>query len=89
MKQLCTVVLLGIIFSVTTFSQEYQWVQKQSGSSLGGPIDYLTANPDVVYYGSNNKIWLNYGKIGQFWRCPHKLDFPTLNCLKLPQNSHT
>jgi photosystem II stability/assembly factor-like uncharacterized protein len=35
----------------------YNWVLKQSGSSLGGPIDYNQFNTDIVYYGSDNKIY--------------------------------
>jgi photosystem II stability/assembly factor-like uncharacterized protein len=51
-------ILLAILFSLTVFAQNpYQWVLKQSGSSLGGPIDYLMYNPFIVYYGSNNTIY--------------------------------
>ena len=42
-----------ILISVVNAQTGYHWVLKQSGSSLGGPIDYLTNNPDIVYYGSN------------------------------------
>ncbi len=39
------------------FGQSYQWVRKQIGSSLGGPIDYNSNNPNLVYYGSDNTIY--------------------------------
>ena len=53
-------ILIPIIFlfSVSLFAQPaYQWVLKQSGSSLGGPVDYNKFSPDIVYYGSNNTIY--------------------------------
>lgn len=50
--------LIVILFSVFVWSQPaYQWVLKQSGSSLGGPIDYISTNPNLVYYGSNSTIY--------------------------------
>jgi len=53
-----SVILLLINFSMVVFGQPaYQWVQKQSGSSLGGPIDYNLNNPNIVYYGSDNAIY--------------------------------
>lgn len=46
------------IFTSLVFAQSpYQWTQKQAGSSLGGPIDYSTLNTNVIYYGSDNKIY--------------------------------
>ena len=46
------------LFSISLFAQPaYQWDLKQSGSSLGGPVDYNIFNPDIVYYGSNNIIY--------------------------------
>ncbi|MBK7630313.1 MAG: T9SS type A sorting domain-containing protein [Ignavibacteriales bacterium] len=50
---------LFIVFTVTilTFSQAYVWELKQSGSSLGGPIDVEQYNSDNVYYGSGNKVY--------------------------------
>ena len=57
MKSLLTI-LLGVCISAATLAQPaYQWVLKQSGSSLGGPIDYNNLNPNLVYYGSNNIIY--------------------------------
>jgi hypothetical protein len=46
-----------ILISVASAQTGYQWALKQSGSSLGGPIDYLTSNSDIVYYGSNSTIY--------------------------------
>ena len=57
MKSL-SVILLLINFSIVVSGQPaYQWIQKQSGSSLGGPIDYNLNNPNIVYYGSDNAIY--------------------------------
>jgi photosystem II stability/assembly factor-like uncharacterized protein len=50
--------LMICLISVSGFSQPtYWWELKQSGSSLGGPIDVLKYNPNMVYYGSGNKIY--------------------------------
>ncbi len=57
MRYTCTTLLIVILISFTGFGQMYNWVQKQSGSSLGGPIDYNKFNTDIVYYGSDNKIY--------------------------------
>ena len=58
MRYLLTVLFLFSILSVSIVAQPaYQWTLKQSGSSLGGPIDYNTLNPDIVYYGSNSTIY--------------------------------
>jgi hypothetical protein len=44
--------------SITAVSQPvYWWELKQSGSSLGGPIDVADYNTDIVYYGSNSTIY--------------------------------
>lgn len=57
MKYISTLFLV-LFISVYAWSQPaYQWVLKQSGSSLGGPIDYNAANPNLVYYGSNSTIY--------------------------------
>jgi len=46
------------LFAALSFSQPlYFWELKQAGSSLGGPIDVHKFNADIVYYGSNNKIY--------------------------------
>ena len=51
-------ITLTFLFSIFMSAQNpYQWVLKQSGSSLGGPIDYLKYNPFIVYYGSNSIIY--------------------------------
>lgn len=57
MKKLFTFFLLLVLFSVSAYSQEYWWVLKQSGSSLGGPADYNTLNTDLIYYGSNSIVY--------------------------------
>lgn len=57
MRYVCTTLLLVILISFTGFGQMYNWVLKQSGSSLGGPIDYNQFNTDIVYYGSDSKIY--------------------------------
>ena len=59
--------LLRFFFSLfvttTILSQTgYQWVLKQPGSSLGGPIDYNVLDPNLVYYGSNNTIYKSTNK---------------------------
>jgi len=46
-----------LIFTAALVAQPYQWVNKRSGSSLGGPIDYNNNNPNLVYYGSDNIIY--------------------------------
>lgn len=46
------------VFTIIVFAQSpYQWTQKQVGSSLGGPVDYNIYNTNIVYYGSDNKIY--------------------------------
>ncbi|MCH7962871.1 MAG: T9SS type A sorting domain-containing protein [Bacteroidetes bacterium] len=57
MKYIHPIILMVCLLSFTGISQTYWWELKQSGSSLGGPIDYLTNNPDIVYYGSDNTIY--------------------------------
>lgn len=45
-------------FTILVYGQSsYQWILKQSGSSLGGPIDYNSNNPNVIYYGSGSTIY--------------------------------
>jgi len=57
MKSL-SVVFLTLLFLVPVWSQTgYHWVLKQSGNSLGGPIDYNTNNPNIVYFGSNGIVY--------------------------------
>ena len=57
MKSLLTILICVFISTGTLAQPTYQWVLKQSGSSLGGPIDYNNLNPNIVYYGSNNLIY--------------------------------
>jgi hypothetical protein len=45
------------LFSSVGLSQTYWWDLKQNGSSLGGPIDVANYNTDIVYYGSDNRIY--------------------------------
>ncbi len=56
MKFICTV-LFSVLITASAYSQYYTWELKQSGSSLGGPIDVEKDNSDNVYYGSSNKIY--------------------------------
>lgn len=58
MRYLLTVLFLFSILSASMVAQPaYQWTLKQSGSSLGGPIDYNENDPNIVYYGSNSTIY--------------------------------
>ena len=51
-------ILMVCLIAITGISQPtYWWTLKQSGSSLGGPIDYNKFNTDIVYYGSNSTIY--------------------------------
>ena len=56
MKLICST-LLVIFIATVAFPQTYVWQLKQSGSSLGGPIDVEKFNANNVYYGSNNIIY--------------------------------
>jgi photosystem II stability/assembly factor-like uncharacterized protein len=57
MKYISTLLFVLFVTALVWSQPAYQWVLKQSGSSLGGPIDYNTANPNLVYYGSNSTIY--------------------------------
>lgn len=58
MKIFLTAILaLSVFMSLSNAQSGYHWVLKQSGSSLGGPIDYNMNNPDIVYYGSNGTVY--------------------------------
>lgn len=57
MRYILTTILSVMLISFAGYGQMYNWVLKQSGSSLGGPIDYSEVNTDIVYYGSDNKIY--------------------------------
>jgi len=57
MKYLSTFLFFFFI-TVFGFAQPaYQWVLKQSGGSLGGPIDYNELNPNIVYFGTGSTIY--------------------------------
>ncbi|MDH3268571.1 MAG: hypothetical protein OEM46_06920, partial [Ignavibacteria bacterium] len=57
MKFLSTILFIYFL-TISSFAQPaYQWALKQSGSSLGGPIDYNMNNPNLVYYGTDNDIY--------------------------------
>jgi len=43
-------------------AQGYHWVLKQSGYSLGGPIDYNELDPNIVYFGSGSTIYKSTDK---------------------------
>ncbi len=52
------VLVISFLLSFNLIAQSnYQWILKQSGSSLGGPIAYNKFDPNIVYYGSNNIIY--------------------------------
>jgi photosystem II stability/assembly factor-like uncharacterized protein len=57
MMKIYKVVFISALFSSLLFGQNYNWVLKQSGSSLGGPSDYYKNNTDVIYYGSGATIY--------------------------------
>ena len=58
MKYIYSIILLVCLISITAVSQPtYWWELKQSGSSLGGPIDVANYNTDIVYYGSDFRIY--------------------------------
>jgi photosystem II stability/assembly factor-like uncharacterized protein len=48
---------LSVFLSFVNAQPAYQWILKQSGGSLGGPIDYNKFNPDIVYFGSGATIY--------------------------------
>ncbi|HSP88544.1 MAG TPA: hypothetical protein VLN45_10455, partial [Ignavibacteriaceae bacterium] len=56
MRVVFTTFFITIFISSFAYSQ-YFWELKQSGSSLGGPIDVEKYNPNNVYYGSVNVIY--------------------------------
>jgi hypothetical protein len=57
MKYICTLIFIFHFAIAVPGQAPYQWVLKQSGSSLGGPIDYNVNNTNIIYYGSNNTIF--------------------------------
>lgn len=57
MRHLYATIVYCILSSLVFAQTPYHWTQKRSGSSLGGPIDYNINNTNIVYYGSDNKIY--------------------------------
>src|SRR5690606_33127605 len=51
------ITLLTLLFISSISFSQYVWEIKQSGSSLGGPIDVEKYNPNNVYYGSGSTIF--------------------------------
>jgi photosystem II stability/assembly factor-like uncharacterized protein len=52
-----SVLILFFSLAFSANGQQYQWLLKQSGSSLGGPSDYYKSNTDIIYYGSSSIIY--------------------------------
>ena len=50
MKYLYAIIFIVQFTILLSGQAAYQWNLKQSGSSLGGPIDYNMNNPNLVYY---------------------------------------
>jgi len=59
---LTAIFLLSIYLPVVNAQPAYQWVLKRSGGSLGGPIDYNSFNPNIVYFGSGATIYKSTDK---------------------------
>lgn len=57
MRKIFTLVVAVFGLCSFTHAQNYSWVLKQSGGSLGGPIDVLMTNTNVVYFGADNKVY--------------------------------
>lgn len=57
MKLYWSISIFVIVTTFSLFAQEYSWTLKQSGTSLGGPIDVERDNNNNVYYGSTNVIY--------------------------------
>ncbi len=56
MRVVFTTCIITILISSFAYSQ-YFWELKQSGTSLGGPVDVELNNTNNVYYGSTNIIY--------------------------------
>lgn len=50
------------LFSVYVNAQDYTWELKQSGTSLGDPTAYRFNKPDIVFYGSVDRIYASYNR---------------------------
>ena len=57
MRSLYATIFIFLSSILISGQPAYQWIQKQVGSSLGGPVDYNLINPNLVYYGSDNTIY--------------------------------
>ena len=57
MKNVYTFLVVTFLFSSLSYSQNYSWQLKQSGSSLGDPICVNNWNDNIIYYGSGNRIY--------------------------------
>jgi photosystem II stability/assembly factor-like uncharacterized protein len=49
-----------------TFTQSYSWNQVVPGNSLGNPIVVDANNSDVVYYGTNDRIYKSWNRGNSF-----------------------
>ena len=50
------------MITASVFPQDYLWELKQSGTSLGNPVDYRTNKPDVVFYGSVDRVYASHNR---------------------------
>lgn len=57
MKQFLYILVVSGFLFLNVFSQEYTWTLRQSGNSLGGPIDVEKGNNNNVYFGATNTIY--------------------------------
>ena len=57
MRSLYAIIFIFLSSILISGQPAYQWIQKQVGSSLGGPVDYNLNNSNLVYYGSDNIIY--------------------------------
>ncbi len=57
MKKFFYVIVVFVFFYFNLFSQEYTWTLRQSGNSLGGPIDVEKGNTNNIYFGATSTIY--------------------------------
>lgn len=57
MKQFLYILILFTLSFPNLLSQEYTWTLRQSGNSLGGPIDVEKNNTNNVYFGATSTIF--------------------------------
>lgn len=81
--------LFFLFISVSGFAQPaYQWVLKQSGGSLGGPIDYNELNPSIVYFGANATIYKSTDMGETFFQAGTNVPGATdIKCIILDDNN--